>query len=69
MREIRAGDRVLITDRSDRYQGQRGTVERGEYAGILTGRLMVDVVIDGQTETYATGYYLAQVELLEAVAA
>ena len=65
---IRVGDRVTVTDRGDAHHGENGTVMLGEHPGLLTGRTIVEVLVDGQPELFDIGYYVEQLDVLSAVA-
>ena len=43
--------------------GDYGTVTRDEHNGVLTGRPMVEVLIDGQAELHDIGFYVQQVSV------
>jgi len=60
---IRAGERVQVIDFGDEHYGEHGTVTRAEYPAILTGRPMVEVLIDGQRELHDIGFYSEQVQV------
>jgi len=60
---IRAGERVQVTDHGDEHYGDHGTVTRDEHNGVLTGRPMVEVLIDGNPHLYDIGFYCEQVQV------
>lgn len=60
---IRAGERVRVVDHGDEHYGEHGTVTVGEYPAVLTGRPMVEVLIDGHPELHDIGFYVEQVQV------
>lgn len=56
------GARVRIVDQGDSRRGEEGVVVRGEYPSLLTGRLMVDVHLDGTAAAEVEAWYLDQVD-------
>ena len=60
---IRVGERVQVVDHGDEHYGDYGTVTRDEHNGVLTGRPMVEVLIDGQAELHDIGFYVQQVSV------
>lgn len=61
---IALGARVVVADYADLHAGEHGTVTVAEHAGVLTGRPMVEVRVDGQPEQFDLGYYVSQVDVL-----
>jgi precorrin-6B methylase 1 len=57
------GERVQVVDRGDEHYGDYGTVTREEHLGILTGRPMVEVLIDGNPHLYDIGFYVEQLQV------
>lgn len=60
---IRVGERVRVTDHGDEHYGDFGTVTREEHPGMLTGRPMVEVLIDGNPHLYDIGFFVEQVSV------
>lgn len=49
MRAFEVGDRVvMISDDGIRRRGDQGVVTRAEHPAVLTGRLAVEVLFDGE---------------------
>lgn len=65
---IRRGDRVTVNDPADKYHGQSGTVVKGEYTGLVSGRTLVDVQLDGRERWDSEGFYASQLDDAHSVA-
>jgi hypothetical protein len=57
---IRRGDRVIVADPADEYDGQQGTVASNERLGLLSARTLVDVRLDGREPWDVEGFYTDQ---------
>lgn len=53
--------RVLVVDAGDEYAGQRGSVE-GTRVGLISGRTLVDVRLDGREQWDVEGFYDDQLD-------
>jgi hypothetical protein len=61
---IGRGDTIIVTDPDDEYHGLEGYVT-GFETGMLSGRLMANVQLDGRERWDIEAFYMPQIELAE----
>lgn len=61
---IRSGDTIIVTDAADQYHGQEGYVT-GFEVGMISGREMAIVQLDGRPGWDIEAFYLPQIELAQ----
>jgi hypothetical protein len=61
---IGRGDTIIVTDEADEYHGLEGYVA-GFETGMLSGRLMANVQLDGRERWDIEAFYMPQIELTE----
>lgn len=59
---ILRGDRVTVNDPADEYHGQCGRVASHPYLGLVSGRELVHVQLDGREAWDVEGFYCTQLE-------
>lgn len=65
---ISRGDTIIVTDPADEYHGLEGRVV-GFETGMVSGRTLADVQLDGRARWDIEAFYLDQIEDAAAVTA